>query len=59
MGGSPIGAVPLENVKNEVVVEVDVALVKGSIQLVRGFVSSELENVLDQQGWTRMQESWA
>lgn len=59
MGGSPIGAVASQNVENEVVVEVDAAVVKGSMQLVRGLVSSELENVLDQRGWTRMHESCA
>jgi len=59
VGGSPIGAVASQNVENEVVVEVDAAVVKGSMQLVRGLVSSELENVLDQRGWTRMHESCA
>jgi len=59
VGGSPVGAVSTEDVENEVVVKVDGALIKGSMQLVGGLVSSELEKVLDEGGWTRMQESWA
>jgi len=56
--GSPIGTVSSQHVENEVVVEVEPALVESSIQLFCGFVSSELEKVLDERGWTRMHEPW-
>lgn len=48
VGVTPIRTVSLEHVEYEVVVEVEAALVESEFHLFCGFVSSELEKVLDQ-----------